>query len=365
MSNYYLIIVWIFIFAVLSRFVQMERTEVVLGQKAQRMQPLWAVVLVVPLVVWAGYRGYVGDTSAYKKMFSEMPTSISEIAPYIENVTKDKGFYLFSVLIKTIIKNRVELYLIIVAAVQVCFLIKIYRKYSSNYVISFFLFIASTDYISWIFNGIRQFTAATITMYAVELALQKKYVKAVVVVLFASLFHQSALLMIPFLFICQGKAWNKKTLLFITAVIIAVFFVDKFTGILEEALSETQYVNVVSDWKSWEDDGTNILRVIVYSIPTLLSLIGLKYIKIEDNPWIHLCVNMAIVSSGFYVISMFTSGIFIGRLPIYFSLYNYILLPWEIDHMFEEKSARFIYIGMIVGYLVFYYMHIKLVWGLV
>ena len=64
------------------------------------------------------------------------------------------------------------------------------------------------------------------------------------------------------------------------------------------------------------------------------------------------------------MISMFTSGIFIGRLPIYFSLYGYILLPWEIEHMFEEKSQRLIYLFMIVAYLMFYYYQVVLSWGL-
>ena len=63
---------------------------------------------------------------------------------------------------------------------------------------------------------------------------------------------------------------------------------------------------------------------------------------------------MSIASAGLYVISMFTSGIFIGRLPIYFSLYNYILLPWEINRIFTKQSARIIYIIMVIAYLGFY-----------
>ena len=97
-------------------------------------------------------------------------------------------------------------------------------------------------------------------------------------------------------------------------------FANQFTNILDTMLSETQYENMVSDWQSWQDDGTNFLRVLVYCVPTIISLIGLKSIRQEDDPLINLCTNMSIVSAGLYVISMFTSGVFIGRLPIYFSL---------------------------------------------
>ncbi len=358
MSNYYLIIVWILIFAILSLFVQMERTEVVLGQKVRRMQPMWAAVLFAPLVLWAMNRGYIGDTYAYMKMFAEIPKGFGNIFNYMSTVSKDKGFYFLSAVIKAIIGEHVQIYLLIIAVIQAMLLIRVYRKYSFNYVVSFFLFIASTDYISWMFNGIRQFVAVTITFACFELILEKKYVKAIIGILIASLFHQSALLVIPFIFICQGKAWNKKTILFIMGVLVVVMYVNQFTDILENVLADTQYENVVSDWQMWEDDGTNILRVLVYSMPTILSLIGLKYVRNANNPIINLCTNMSIVSMGIYVVSMFTSGIFIGRLPIYFSLYSYILLPWEIENMFEEKSAKIIYMAMIVGYLGFYYVGI-------
>lgn len=355
-NGYILILIWVGVIAALAVMAPewVYRTELVNGEKVRRVTPLFAVVAVAPLVIWAGNRGNVGDTGAYMRAFGEMPISFSEISNYIDTIKKDQGFYYASAIIKCLIGNRQMLYFIILAGVQ-CFLVfRIYRKYSSAYMIAFFLFIASTDYISWIFNGMRQFTAVSITVACFPWILKKKYIRAIIGILIASLFHQSALLVLPFVFIVQGKAWNKKTLLFIIAVVIAVMFADRFTNILDTMLAETQYENVVSDWQSWQDDGTNFLRVLVYCVPTIISLIGLKYIRQEDEPLINLCTNMSIASAGLYVISMFTSGIFIGRLPIYFSLYNYILLPLEINAIFEKKSVRLINGVMVLAYLIFY-----------
>lgn len=359
MSNYYLILIWVAFFAVLQSFVRMKRTEVVCGKKEYRMKKEWAFLLFLPLIIWSMDRGNVGDTYSYIKMFEDIPGGFSNIASYMTTVIKDKAFYFVSAIIKAVVGNRVKLYFLIIALIQAMLLIRVYRKYSFNYVISFFLFIASTDYISWMFNGIRQFVAVTITFACFELILEKKYKKAIIGIIFAALFHGSALLVLPFIFVCQGRAWNRKTVLFIVAVLVVVMYVNQFTDILENLLAETQYENVVSDWKMWEDDGTNILRVLVYSVPAMLSLIGLKYIRRADNPVVNICTNMSIVAAGIYVVSMFTSGIFIGRLPIYFSLYSYILLPWEIENMFESKSARIIYLLMIVGYIGFYFVGIS------
>ena len=354
-NGYILILIWVGIIGLLSVTTSgVYRMETVNGEKVRRATPLFAVVAVLPLVIWAGFRGYVGDTAAYMRAFGEMPSSFDGIKSYIDGISKDQGFYFTSAVIKCIIGNRDTVYFIIVAAIQCFLLFKIYRKYSSAFVTCFFLFIASTDYISWIFNGMRQFVAVTITVACFPWILKKKYILAIIGILVASLFHQSALLVLPFVFIVQGRAWNKKTLFFIIVVIVAVMFADQFTNILDTMLAETQYENVVSDWQSWQDDGTNFFRVLVYCVPTILSLIGLKYIRQENSPLINVCTNMSIASAGFYIISMVTSGVFIGRLPIYFSLYNYILLPWEINTIFTKQSARLIYLIMVIGYLGFY-----------
>ncbi|MBE5892164.1 MAG: EpsG family protein [Lachnospiraceae bacterium] len=364
MSNYYLIFVWIGIFAFAAWFIQMQRVEYVEGVKVLRMQPLPAAVLVFPLVLWTAVRGYVMDTGAYMQMFRDLPFGLAAIPEYMAGVDKDEGFYLVSAVLKALVTEDVRVYFFIVGAFQAFLLFRIYRKYSGRYVISFFLFIASTDYVSWMFNGMRQFVAVTITLAAFEFILDKKYIKAILIILFASLFHQSALIVIPFVFIVQGRAWNKRTLFFLALSFIAVVYVDQFTDILDTMLQETQYKNVVSDWNEWQDDGTNMLRVLVYSVPSILSLVGLRYIRAEDSRLINVCTNMSIISMGLYIISMFTSGIFIGRLPIYFSLYNYILLPWQIDHMFEEKSAKLVYGVMMAAYLGFYLIQVRM-WGLV
>lgn len=156
------------------------------------------------------------------------------------------------------------------------------------------------------FNGIRQFLAVTITFIGIKFILDKKYAKAIILILIASLMHQSALLVIPFIFIAQERH-GIKDITFMVAVIAIVAGIGQFTNVLDSMLAETQYKNVVSDWQSWNDNGTNALRVLVYAVPSVLSLIGLRFIRNEDDKVINLCTNMSIVSVGFYIVSMFTS----------------------------------------------------------
>ncbi len=364
MSEYILVLIWLAVAGLIS--IEIPKQKMKFGDKIEyRYKVWWAIIIMLPIIYWSGTRDYVGDTYNYAMTFKSMPHQISEIENYMGGIKKDKGFYFVSLMIKIFISSDTTIYFLVLAAIQGCILVKLYRKYSLSYLTSIFLFIASTDYISWMYNGIRQFTAVTITILAFDWALKKKYMQAVLIILFASLFHKSALIALPFIFICQGKAWNKKTLFFIVIIIVAIAGIERFTGVLDTVLAETQYKNVVSDWKFFEDNGTNVLRVLVYIVPTILAFIGKNKIDKENNIIINYCVNMSLISAGFYLISIFTSGVFVGRIPIYFSMYNYILLPWEIKNLFERRSAVLMQILMVIAYLIFYYYSMHCMWNFI
>lgn len=360
-NGYIMIMVWCGLIAGLSKIREIRRPTVV-NDEVELRYPIWfGVVLFLPLLWMVASRGVeVGDTGNYIKTFLHSPDVFADLPEYVQGLEKEKTFYTLTAVIRIIIGERERVYLFVLVAIQAYFLSRVYRKYSSSYILSFFLFLASTDYISWMYNGIRQFLAVSITFGAFSFILKKKYIKALIVIMIAYLFHQTALIVIPFIFVAQGKAWNKKTLLFIIGVIAVITSVDAFTDLLEEMLKETSYDNIVGQWKAWEDDGTNPIRVLVYSVPAILSLIGRKKLQEVDDPVINLCTNMSIVSAGLYLISMVTSGIYIGRLPIYFSLYSYILLPWEIENLFTYRSRKILYGSLVLLYLIYYYYQMQI-----
>ncbi len=366
MSQYILILVWIGLTAVAANKLRLKRAELVCGVRVERFPWWFAFVVFVPIIWMAGHRGSFGDTNNYVSIYMNMPNTVTEIPGYIhENITKDAGFYTFIAILKLFIGNSRVFFLTAIAAIQGICVLSVYRKYSCNYICSVFLFLASTDYMSWMFSGIRQFLAVAGIFAATAWMLNKKYVPLLILVLLMSTVHQTALLMIPVILIAQGKAWNWKTLWFIGAVLLSVILVDKFTTLLDTAVAETeQYSHLAGYFTTSHDDGTHPLRAVVYGIPAILAFIGRRQLKSANDPLINLCTNMSIVSLGLYVVSMFTSGVLIGRLPIYTSLYGYILLPWEIKHLFTANSQKFVYFCLIVLYLAFYYYEMHTIWNL-
>lgn len=366
LTNYWWLLLWLAIAGIFFLLFPMTERKKVLGQYVECWNIIPAFVLAAPYIIWAAFRpDSWGDTYSYRYLYDMVPSSLGQLTAYVSSQTKDKGFAALSVFIKTIFGNSDVIFFFVLALFQMICIVLVFRKYSCNYWLSMFLFVASTDYMSWMHNGIRQFTAVTLIFAVTGLMLKRKYIPLIIVILVASTIHGSALLMIPIVFIIQGKAWNKKTLFCIILSLIALIFVNQFTNLLDVLLADTQYTNVVSDWESMSDNGTNPIRVLVYSVPTILSLIGYKYIKNVDDPVINMAVNAGIVATAISIISMGTSGVFIGRLPIFCSMYSTgILLPWEIKNIFTKDSARIVMFATIVCYITFFYYQMHFTWNL-
>ena len=362
--EYVLILVWIGFMALVAKSAQFKRAVLVEGVEKQRYLWLFAFVVFVPIIWMAGHRPtWFSDTYNYTRTFLDGPSSFSDLWSFTNSFSKDKAYFFFSGLMRILLGSNRDLYFTILATIQGISVLSVFRKYSSMYILSIFFFVASADYI-WMFNGIRQFTAVTIIFAATALILKKKIIPFVFVVLFASLFHQTALIMIPIFLITLGEAWNKRTITFIILILIAIIFIGEFTSFLDESLAETQYASAGSFINSSESKGTNPFRVAFFSIPAGLSFLKRKEIKAANNNLINICVNMSFVSAGIYFISMFTSGMLIARLPIYISLYSYILLPWIIERAIAKEKQKIVIAILIVTFLVFYYFQMHISWNL-
>ena len=365
LTNYWWLLIWLFLGGVI--FGKMpKRREQLNGETVERWDIWPAILMVVPFIIWAGFRhNYFGDTALYRKTFLNTEPNLALIPGLFVNDSKDPGFTAFMILVKTLIGDADKLFFLIIAAFQMICVALVFRRYAKDYWTCIFLFIVSTDYLSWMHNGMRQFIAVAIVFAGFRYLADRQYIKMILLILLASLFHGSALLMIPIVFIVQGQAWNAKTVLMLLAVAVVMAYTDRFTPILSDLLQETQYDDLTTNEIWTTDDGTNILRVAVYSIPALLALFGNKYIRSANNRIMDVCINCSIVTMALYLVASVTSGIYIGRLPIYTTLYGYIALPWMIDQIFEERSARLVRYVMYAAYLAFFYFQMHFAWGVI
>lgn len=360
MNVYIFLILWVIFFGVLSNmfakpvYVGADRYE-------YRTNLFMAVLTLSFLIILAGLRSGMEDTPVYIQTFKDLPNNFWEMCKVISEYDKSKGFYFFAGLIKCFISDDYHLWLFIIAMINGCCVAFTFKNYSSDFVTSALLFILTCTF-TWMFNGIKQFFCVTIMFVATNLILQKKCVLYILLVLFMSMFHNSVIILIPVYFIVQGEAWNKKTISFIFFTIMAIVFLDKFSDIFNDIMENTMYGDSIKELRKI-DDGASIFRILVNSIPMIISFLYRDRIKEICTPIIKLCINMSIMGTCIYIISkILSSGILLGRLPIYFTIYNLILLPWLIQNLFSKNEKRLIYYTMIVCYFIYFYYQIFVVW---
>lgn len=361
LQNYWWVLIWIFLCGGISAIFNVKQRELVLGQVVLRWRGFYAFLLGIPYVIWAAWRpNEFGDTGLYRSTFRNMPTGISNMISFVLSRPKGKGFAVFEYLFKTFISQSDKSFFFLVALLQLYFVFRIYRLYSRNFWLSVFFFIASTDYLLWMYNGIRQFLAAAFIFTCIPLLVKRKYLLMCVMVLLAAMIHSTALIYIPFIFVVNGRAWNKRTILFIVGLITAILFVNQVSGFIIQAMEGTAYEGDISIFVS--DDGTNILRVLFYSVPTVMAWVFRSHIDRAQDPFINLLVNLSIISTGIYVFSIFTSGVLVGAVPIYFSLGNYILIPWILTEVFHSGALTALEVVFLSVYSFFFYYQCGPVW---
>lgn len=362
-SSYWYPLIWMFA-AGLILYKMPQKTELLEGRTVQRWYGFNAFLLVLPLVLWSGARTVVGDTGAYRRSFYGAPAYFEDLPIYAQSLSKDRTFYLTMAVIKCLGLRDPTYFFLLTASFQMLCMVYTFRHYSDNFWISIFLFVASTDYYSWMFNGMRQFIATTMIFAAFGLLVKRRYVLYTLVVVIAAQFHGSAYIMLPLSFIMQGRAMDRKVLLMIVGTALVIPFADRLMPAINSALKNTQYSDITSNEIWATDDGTHPIRVLIYSVPALVSLFGYRYIRSCRDRAMNMCVNAAIITMAIYLISAVTSGIYIGRLPIYTTFHGYMVLPWAIDQIFEKQTARLIKALMVVCYAGFYYYQMGITWEL-
>lgn len=359
MPVYYFIFGWTVFWGCIAN-ITARRIQIHEKIYIQRINLLIGIIAFSAVIIFAGLRSGVADTPVYISQFEGFQIGFSGI----ENLLKDSdapGFVLFSVFIKTYISTDYSVWLFIIATISGISVLIGFYEYSSNFALSCFMFIASSQF-TWMFNGIRQYMVVCILFACMSFIYKKRIIEYFILVILLSTIHKTAIVMIPIYFIVSGEPWNKRTLFIIFLIILCIIFANNVLNIFDSVIQESNYAIGYNELKK-VDDGVNIFTILISLVPLLLSFFAKDILKDKYTPQIKISINMSIISVCIYIISKITrSGILVGRMGTYFSIYNFILLPWLLDNIFKTNERRFIKYIMIVCYIVLFYYQMEIAW---
>ena len=295
----------------------------------------------VSLVLISGLRANIGDTFFYKHIYETNDFTWEYI--FEQN---DIGFGVLQKVLQTFVSTDPQIMVFTSALITNMLIIFVLYNNSRMIELSLYVYITGGKFLVSM-NGIRQMLAAAIAFTAIKYVMNGNWVKYSLIILTASLFHQSALVLLPVYFIVRFKAWSMQTVVMIVCSLLLVVGFEQFSSILYTALDDTQY----GHYKNFTEGGANILRVAVDGIPIFIAYLGRHRLR-GIFPKSDYIVNMALV--GFIFMMIATQNWIFARFSLYFSLYQLILISWLIK-IFRKQDQRLIYFGILICYLGYFF----------
>ncbi|MBQ6381842.1 MAG: EpsG family protein [Clostridia bacterium] len=310
-------------------------------------------VMMGYLIFWAAIRNGVVDTAGYVRSYIEMGTEFNWSYLFESGQEKAPLFEVFQIILKRL-GFTWHMYIATIAIISgVCFYYGISR-YSDDVVLSFYLFMTGL-YFYWLFNGIRQFLVASIVFACWRLIIEKKLVKFLILIFIMYFIHKTAWILVPIYFIVHMKNWSYGIYACILATMaVVLIFPNQFVGILDDTYTE---YNVAENFA--KDDGVNVFRFLVSMVTPALAFVFKKEIAAYENRYVNVMVNMSLITAGLYAVGVVTSGIFIGRLPIYTDVFTILLLPFILKHVLPKHTKGPVFVACVILYFVYFHLQMQ------
>lgn len=309
----------------------------------------FTMIAVISLTLVSGFRYQVGtDFSTYEGLFSYFyQLDFKEISRISFS---DKGFVLLSWIVGKF-NNSPQAMFFASSLIITLLIVFTLKEYADPFELALYLYITTFSYYSS-FNGLRQCLAATIIFAGFSFLIQRKWKQYFIIVLIASSFHLSALIMIPFYFFANNDIWTYKQgiliVLFSGCFLFYNGFIDQAFSIFLKDTIYGHYNSILTNL----DNGANFLRAIVWSIPLIISYIYRRKI-IENKSYYNYIVNLSLI--GFLFMFLAVRNALIARLSFYFELYNIILIA-SLTKIFNAKDNKLLYIIIFASYFIYSYV---------
>lgn len=305
------------------------------------------------LSLLSGLRTKYNDTELYIYNFIyNIPGSFSDLIANTElALGANPGFYFYQFVIKSFISDDPQVFVFLSAFITNIFFVIFYKKNSPVFTFSLFLYFISGLFIFGM-AAMKQVIAMAIGLWAISFFLKNKHKIFIVLILIASTIHPFVLLYFMIYFL-DSKIWTKSVALgILLATLAGLVFSQVVGGLLTAAGSigvnyEASYI--------LEASGLNPMRLAVFSVVPLLSLIYKKQINDSKNRILIVSVNFSIISFAFMILASFGGANMFGRLANYFEPFIYISLPWIIYHYIKKGYRPLFVSATVVSYCFFYY----------
>lgn len=316
-------------------------------------KPLMILAIAVIMAVYV-FRGYTGtDSGAYISGYRNMRyTSFDSVMD-----SNDVAFNILCWVDYHVFGDSIELHYIILGIITYMPIMYMYVKYSNSFCLAGLLYILTTGYY-FAFNGQRQALAVGICIVSIMELIKGNWIWFIIIVLIASLFHSTALFILPVGFLVKLKTESKLFIIIAICLSVSAVFAGSLWSQLFELLGMMGQDRLVDQYagESTTYGGANILRVLVLAAPVVIGIIFYKSLSKRYKDF-DIIFNLNIV--GTICMLAGTSNWLFARLSAYTAPFIPLLLM-RCGTKFETKSKIIYYAVVIVLYFIYMWVYVHM-----
>ena len=299
---------------------------------------LCVACVFISMVLLAGLRDYSVGTDSVNYV-----RSFERVAFFSEGIneasqTGEFGYWAINWLVRSLSDQYIFLFLTIAMIIGVCYQSAI-LKYSYNPTISFYAFI-SLGFYTFFFNAARQGLACAVCALSVGPLIKGEFKKYLIVVLTATLFHKTAIIMLPLYFLLRMKSSVYTTLLFFVLGLLSALSLS----FVVESIS--QFDSRFQGYATAGERG-GVVMSIFNILFWLFFYLFRKWVALYRKQYYDIFLNMlffsAIVSLMSLLFRINPSGVL--RLTMYFNIAAIFLLPICYES-FANRGSKAIFISV-------------------
>lgn len=286
-------------------------------------------MVFIPLLLVSALRGPNVGTDTENYLYGFKLIKEAAFNEVFNVVRYEPGYVLLVKFISLLVDHEQVLLIVTSIIVLIGIFIFIYLN-SPNVMLSVFLYLALYLYF-FSFNGVRQAIAMSIVVSGFHYILERKFLKYLLIIILASLFHQTSIIFIIFYFF-YGIKVNLKNVFFILGVFSIMFFY--LESIIKFAVSFFDGLSYLLNTSLLSNSGGLLFPII--NLAVLIFILYIKYQnKVEDRK---LDLMIYIVLFGFLTSVLAIKIYILLRFVYYFFTYYIVAIPYAISFVKGKKE---------------------------
>ena len=350
MSTIYIITAFVVVILSVAADVMQGRrmSKTLTGERVETPCPnrLVTILLASYLIFVGGFRYYVGVD--YGFYYNTITATMSTITRYF-GLFKEPGIRVISAVGRLFYDDGISTIFLSELVVVVLY-VRTIHKYSPMFALSMCLYLFMGEWTG-AFNGVRQYLASAVLFAGSRFIVEKKFIKYLITVFIASMFHVTAWVMLSLYFFMNRKA-NFLQLLLLGAAAIVISYSYDF---LFDAIGYYKGVEMSMEQNAYYSNTVNILRVLVAIVPvvTFFAFCNRSNLSREENFYINGLFFNAFAMMGA------SGSAYLARIGIYsapLSLIGYAYL----FRLFKDKTlARIVMAVAFVLFIIYWTYTVK------